>query len=69
VRDWHDVPPDLFALDVSTQVGRPVLGPRHCSGCGGRWTVKDGHPGVAYVFWPPDIDAAFDNSLEPLFDG
>ena len=40
-----------------------------CSGCGGRWTVKDAQPGVAYVFWPPDIDAAFDNSLEPLFDG
>jgi hypothetical protein len=40
-----------------------------CSGCGGRWTVKNGHAGEAFVFWPPDIDAAFDNSLEPLFDG
>jgi hypothetical protein len=43
----------------------------HCgpAGCGGRWTVKDGHPNEAFAFWPPDIDASFDDSLEPLFDG
>ena len=23
-----------------------------CSGCGGRWTVKDGQPGEAFAFWP-----------------
>jgi hypothetical protein len=38
-----------------------------CAGCGGRWTVKDGHPGEAFAFWPPDIGGAFDDGLEPLF--
>jgi hypothetical protein len=37
-----------------------------CSGCGMRWTVKDGHPGEAFAFWPADIDATLDNDLQPL---
>jgi hypothetical protein len=37
-----------------------------CSGCGMRWTVKDGHPEEAFVCWPADIDAALDNDLQPL---
>jgi hypothetical protein len=32
-----------------------------CSGCGKRWTVKDGHPGVAFVHWPGDLAPAFDD--------
>jgi hypothetical protein len=38
-----------------------------CSGCGKRWTVKDGHPGVAFVHWPGDLAAAFDDTVKPLF--
>jgi hypothetical protein len=40
-----------------------------CSGCGGRWTVKDGHPGEAFAFWPPDIDAIGDADLESFSRG
>jgi len=41
-----------------------------CSGCGGRWTVKDDHPGEAFAFFPSDIDAAFgDDNVKPIFEG
>jgi hypothetical protein len=37
-----------------------------CAGCGGRWTIRDDHPGEAYVFYPRDIDEAFNDAIEPL---
>lgn len=40
-----------------------------CSACRGRWTVKASYPGESFAFWPGDIDAALDHSLEPLFPG
>ncbi len=42
-----------------------------CSGCGKRWTVKDGEPDTAYAFFPSDVteDALLDDSLEPFFAG
>ena len=40
-----------------------------CSGCGQRWTVKDGYPGEAFAFWPPDIEQALSDDLEPFFPG
>jgi transposase-like protein len=40
-----------------------------CSRCGGRWTVKDGRPGECFAFFPPDIDAAMSDDLEPFFQG
>lgn len=40
-----------------------------CSGCGMYWTVKDGHPGEAFVFRPPDIQRAISDDVRPvLFD-
>jgi hypothetical protein len=38
-----------------------------CSGCGMCWTVKDGHRGEAFAFWPPDIHGAMSDDVEPLF--
>lgn len=38
-----------------------------CSGCHRRFTVRDGHSGEVLAFYPPDIDGAFDNDLQPLF--
>jgi hypothetical protein len=32
------------------------------------WTVKDGHPGEAFAFWPPDIQGAISNDVEVLLD-
>jgi hypothetical protein len=40
-----------------------------CTGCGERWTVKDSHPGECFAFFPPDIEAALDDTLEPFFEG
>lgn len=37
-----------------------------CSGCRGRWTVKNDHPGEAFAFWPADVDAAESEEIEPL---
>jgi hypothetical protein len=39
-----------------------------CSGCGGRWVVKDGHPGEAFAFFPADIEAAESDEVEPFFE-
>jgi len=37
-----------------------------CSGCGGKWTMKDGDTD-AYAFFPPDIDAVLDDDVQPFF--
>jgi hypothetical protein len=52
-------------------VTRVDLGRRYaewrCSGCGMHWTVKDAHPGEAFVLWPDDVDAMLSpGSAEPL---
>jgi transposase-like protein len=36
----------------------PGMAEWQCTGCGARWTVKDGHPGACFCFWPGDIDRA-----------
>jgi len=37
-----------------------------CSSCGMTWVVKVAEPNETYAFYPPDIEAALDNDIEPL---
>jgi hypothetical protein len=37
-----------------------------CLSCEMRWNIRRGEPDTYYVFWPPDIEAAFDNDIKPL---
>jgi transposase-like protein len=57
--------------DAGTYAGEYEAGGAEwqCANCGGKWTIRNENPGECFAFFPPDIDVAFHNDLQPFFAG